>query len=55
MSENGLCSMGNTTYTAAGNIQLGGFGTAVGFVIALIGAIYMPRESVVSRIFGDSK
>ena len=51
----GLRSMGNTTYTAAGNIQLGGFGTAVGFVIALIGAICIPRESVVSRIFGDSK
>lgn len=55
ISEDGLRSMGNTTYTAAGNIQLGGFGTAVGFVIALIGAIYIPRESVVSRIFGDAK
>ncbi len=55
LSENGLRSMGNTTYTAAGNIQWSGFGTAVGFVIALIGAIYIPRESVVSRIFGDGK
>ena len=55
IGENGLRSMGNTTYTLAGNIQLGGFGTAVGFVVALVSAIYIPRESVVSRIFGDAK
>lgn len=55
IGENGLRIMGNTTYTVPGSLQFGGFGTTVGFVIVLVSASFIPRESVVSRIFGDSK
>ncbi len=55
IGEKGLRSMGNTTYTVAGDIQFGGFGAAAGFVIVLVGASYIPKENVVSRIFGDLK
>ena len=41
--ENGIRSIGNTTYTLSGNIQFGGFGAGIGFVIAIIGAKISPR------------
>ena len=41
----GLRSVGNTTYTVNGNIQFGGFGTVVGFVIAFIGAWNIPKPN----------
>lgn len=43
ISDNGLRSVGNTTYTSNGNIQFGGFATAVGFIIAFIGAWSIPK------------
>lgn len=46
ISENGIRSVGNTTYTANGNIQLGGFAAAVGFVITFIGAWNVPKPNV---------
>ena len=55
MSEDGLLSMGNTTYTLAGTIQLGGFGTAVGLFIALIGASFIPRENELTKLIGNLK
>ena len=54
-TENGLHSMGNTTYTAAGDLQIGGFGTAVGFVIVLVGASFIPRENELTKIIGNLK
>lgn len=54
-SENGLRSMGNTTYTVTGDIQFGGFGAAVGFVIVLVGASYIKKENVAARIIGELK
>ena len=45
ISENRLRSIGNTTYTSNGDIQFGGFGTAMGFVTALIGAWNIPKPN----------
>lgn len=55
IGENGLRSMGNTTYTLAGDLQIGGFGTAVGFIIVLVGAMFIPRENELSKFVGDLK
>ena len=45
ISDNGIRSVGNTTYTSNGNIQLGSFGTMIGFVIAFIGAWNIPKPN----------
>lgn len=55
IGENGIRSMGNTTYTLAGDLQIGGFGTAVGFIIVLVGAMCIPRENELSKLVGDLK
>lgn len=55
IGENGLRSMGNTTYTLAGDLQIGGFGTAVGFIIVLVGAMFIPRENELSKLVGELK
>lgn len=43
--DSGIRSIGNTTYTSNGNIQLGGFATAICFVIVLIGAWNIPKPN----------
>lgn len=43
--ERGIRSMGNTTYTADGSIQLAAYGTMIGFIIAFIGAMNIPKQS----------
>ncbi|MCY4401659.1 MAG: hypothetical protein OXD54_03705 [Candidatus Poribacteria bacterium] len=43
VGENGLRSIGNTTYTANGNIQIGGIATVICFIITLIGAWNIPK------------
>lgn len=55
IGENGIRSMGNTTYTLSGDLQIGGFGAAVGFIIALVGAMFIPRENELSKLVGDLK
>ena len=45
INDNGIRSVGNTTYTSNGNIQLGSFGTMIGFVIAFIGAWNIPKSN----------
>lgn len=45
ISDNGIRSVGNTTYTSNGDIQFGGFGTALGFVTAFIGAWNIPKSN----------
>lgn len=44
INHSGLRSIGNTTYTSNGDIQFGGFGTALGFVMAFIGAWNIPKS-----------
>ncbi len=41
----GLRSIGNTTYTSNGDIQFGGLGTAIGFVIIFLGAWNIPKPN----------
>ena len=55
IDENGLRSMGNTAYTLGGNLQIGAFGTAVGFIVVLVGAMFIPRENELSKLVGDLK
>ena len=46
VGENGLRSIGNTTYTVDGNIQIGGIATFIGFVITFIGAWNIPKINI---------
>lgn len=45
VDENGLRSISNTTYTANGNIQIGGIATVICFFITLIGAWNIPKPN----------
>lgn len=45
IGDSGLRSIGNTTYTSNGDIQFGGLGTTIGFVITFIGAWNIPKPN----------
>ncbi len=49
ISDNGIRSVGNTNYTSNGNIQLGSFGTVIGFVTAFIGAWNIPKSNTPTK------
>ena len=45
LGDSGIRSIGNTTYTTNGNIQLGGIATVIGFIITFIGAWNIPKSN----------